>query len=493
MEKCARDVSNSKQMIVHFCFGMTPDFGGRPFGFSHYLAVRSAWEVLEPDVILMHYVHEPQGHWWELARPYLHLHKVRPVAGIYGFPASHPAHRADIIRLAALIAMGGIYLDTDVLVVRPFGSLGDPDFAAAWEFTADGRLVGLSNAVLAAKAGSRFAQLCLEGHDPKKSLWSGFRANGKDHNYVEMSVRYPAMLASLCPTMVKTLPQETFLWADWSDEGLGKLFEQDVEVPDGVLALHLWESHAWEKYLKDQNPESVRSGKTTFAAAAQRFLPDVIGRKAPNLAETLCGLDFQKMDAICEEVDFVNRERTKRGLLTRVTRKASSLLAKFKNNLLRIRHKAQTEILVNHLPEEPYSVLMISDSDAHCDVCELLALQPMAEGVFSIGNLKSARDKNSGITGSSTKFRIIHHDIADSSSARKIIETTFEGMPDLVVCCEGTQLAAEDLGYQICCSSPDGRWMLLGLKRKATTQRGRLKKIEKCISIYGDEVTKNLS
>ena len=118
MEKVAFHAAKSKHMIVHFCFGMTPDFGGRPFGFSHYLAVRSAWEVLEPEVMVMHFVHEPSGQWWNLARPYLHLHHVRAVEGIYGFPAKHPAHRADIIRLAALIAMGGVYLDTDVLVVK---------------------------------------------------------------------------------------------------------------------------------------------------------------------------------------------------------------------------------------------------------------------------------------------------------------------------------------------------------------------------------------
>ena len=93
----------------------------------------------------------------------LQLHRVRAIEGIYGFPAKHPAHRADIVRLAALIAMGGVYLDTDVLVLKSFDVLGNPDFAAAWEFTGDGRLVGLSNAILVAARQSRFARLCLEG------------------------------------------------------------------------------------------------------------------------------------------------------------------------------------------------------------------------------------------------------------------------------------------------------------------------------------------
>jgi len=54
--------------IIHFCFGMTPDFGGRPFSLSHYLAVRSAWEVLKPERMMLHCRYVPTGEWWERAR-----------------------------------------------------------------------------------------------------------------------------------------------------------------------------------------------------------------------------------------------------------------------------------------------------------------------------------------------------------------------------------------------------------------------------------------
>ena len=136
---------------VHFCFGMSPDFGGRPFSFCHYLAVRSAWERLQPELMVLHYVHLPTGPWWELARPLLALHQLPAIEGIYGFPANHPAHKADIVRLVALLVMGGVYLDTDVLVLRSFEPLGSPSFAAALEVTAAGELIGLSNAILVAE------------------------------------------------------------------------------------------------------------------------------------------------------------------------------------------------------------------------------------------------------------------------------------------------------------------------------------------------------
>ena len=300
-----RDFHSGIPRVVHFCFGMAADFGGRPFSLCHYLAIRSAWEVIQPECMILHCAHEPAGEWWELARPYVHVHSVRPVSGIYGFPAAHPAHRADIVRLAALIAMGGIYLDTDVLVVRPFDCLQDAEFVAAREVTADGSLVGLSNAVLLAKTGSRFARLCLDGHNPRQSLWQGFRSQGRDEHYVEYSVRYPCMLADLCPGLLKVLPPESFLWATWDAPGLKVLFEEDRVVPAGVLALHLWESHSWEKYLSKLTPEAIRAVETTFNRLARSFLPDSneVQRVGKSAAPDPAAL--ARMDAICEDVDFI--------------------------------------------------------------------------------------------------------------------------------------------------------------------------------------------
>lgn len=44
--------------------------------------------------------------------------KSRDVKSIRGNEIEHFAHKADVIRLEALRDWGGIYLDTDVVVVR---------------------------------------------------------------------------------------------------------------------------------------------------------------------------------------------------------------------------------------------------------------------------------------------------------------------------------------------------------------------------------------
>jgi mannosyltransferase OCH1-like enzyme len=81
-------------------------------------------------VIYLHYVYEPTGWWWdvwkkELAKTSkkgfttrLEMVKQRDVTTIYGNEIEHFAHKADVIRLEVLRDYGGIYLDTDVLVIK---------------------------------------------------------------------------------------------------------------------------------------------------------------------------------------------------------------------------------------------------------------------------------------------------------------------------------------------------------------------------------------
>lgn len=110
---------------VHFVFGLSPTFGGKPFNFIHFLSLVSALKVLHPEVIFMHHVFPPRGFWWEESMRMiegtgtrLEMVKQRDVEQVYGNEISHFAHKADVIRLEVLRDYGGVYLDMDVLVLR---------------------------------------------------------------------------------------------------------------------------------------------------------------------------------------------------------------------------------------------------------------------------------------------------------------------------------------------------------------------------------------
>lgn len=73
----------------------------------------------------MHHVYEPTGFWWDEWKrlvsetdTQLIMQEQRDVTQIFGKEVEHFAHKADVIRLEALRDYGGVYLDTDVLVLR---------------------------------------------------------------------------------------------------------------------------------------------------------------------------------------------------------------------------------------------------------------------------------------------------------------------------------------------------------------------------------------
>lgn len=111
---------------VHYVYGLSPTFGGKPFAFMHYVCLTSALRILKPEVIYFHYVYEPSGWYWEewkrgvrkSGTTRLEMVQQRDVAEIFGNPVEHFAHKADVLRLEALRDYGGVYLDMDVLVLK---------------------------------------------------------------------------------------------------------------------------------------------------------------------------------------------------------------------------------------------------------------------------------------------------------------------------------------------------------------------------------------
>lgn len=117
--------------IVHFIYGLR---GPEPtLDLIHYLAIKSAHDVLKPDKILFHYHYMPVGDVFERARPMLTLRHVPLVTNIFGRPVSHFAHAADVVRLEALLEFGGIYLDLDLISLKPIDHLLENTFVMAQE------------------------------------------------------------------------------------------------------------------------------------------------------------------------------------------------------------------------------------------------------------------------------------------------------------------------------------------------------------------------
>lgn len=260
--------------LLHFCFGLKPDFGGKPFSLAHYLALRSAVEVNRPRRAMLHYRHRPSGPWWERACDLVEAVEAEPVEEIGGVPVRHHAHQADLLRLQVLAEHGGIYLDADVLCLRPFTPLLDHPAVLGQEGgrEGDGGGWGLCNAVVLAEPGSFFVERWLEGFVAETSLWQGFRSAGADPHWGEMAVRYPAMLAERYPEHLHVVGPRAFFWPTWTPSGLRLLFERDGADFSDAFCVHLWEQRSWERWLGPLDVETIRNVDTNFNRLARRFV-----------------------------------------------------------------------------------------------------------------------------------------------------------------------------------------------------------------------------
>lgn len=252
--------------ILHFVYGLQEDFGGKPFGFVHWAAIRSAMAANPGWKVMFWYSHLPDNGYFADLADEMELMWIEAPQEIFGNPLLHVAHKADIVRLQVLIQYGGVYLDVDTLTVRSFDDLLDNRFVMGLE-KADGADVGLCNAIMMSEQNSIFALAWLKSYET-------FRSRGRDEYWNEHSVKMPSRIAANCSGEITILPQSAFFDPDWTRAGLRKMFYEVAQFPD-AYAFHLWEAVAWN-VLMHFNEKNVLHLDNTYTRALRKTIrPDL--------------------------------------------------------------------------------------------------------------------------------------------------------------------------------------------------------------------------
>jgi Glycosyltransferase sugar-binding region containing DXD motif len=259
--------------VVHYCFGMSSDFGGKPWSLIHHVCLKSAVERIKPTDVHFYCEFEPAGPWWELSRRMVTVERIKAPREIFGNPLHHAAHRADVIRLEKLLACGGIYLDADVFVHGSFDDLLSHGTVLG-EQRVSGDIIGLCNAVILAEAHAPFIERWY-------SEYRSFRSMGRDKYWDEHSVRVPLQLSKQLPDCITVLPHYAFFWPTYKPEDLALIFKSAAPIDiSRAHATHLWETPAWDQYLEHLTPGRVRELDTNFHYWARSMvgaLPDNYG------------------------------------------------------------------------------------------------------------------------------------------------------------------------------------------------------------------------
>lgn len=239
--------------IIHFVWP-EKSFKGEPFHMVHRLAIESAIAVNKPDVVLFHCGEHPEGPEWVKIKSKVEIVPTVFPSEIFGRRICHPAHQSDIVRLRALRNIGGIYLDSDTICVRPFDRTPtEGSNCIIGQESKD----WLSNAILLAGRESAFIDLWLEAYRSFKGRRWGYHA-----------CAIPAQLNTIFPGLCTILPEEAFYSV--THGLLDVLFVHDLPNHD-AYAYHLYSSHSWKPILRRLTRESIMEHDTTYNRLARQY------------------------------------------------------------------------------------------------------------------------------------------------------------------------------------------------------------------------------
>ena len=218
--------------IIHFVFGLKPQ--DEEFLFAYYVSVYSAFIINNPEKIFLYYDYEPYGKWWEELKiiPSLNLQKIDSPTHFGNKLISKTAHKADKVRMDILFNKGGIYLDIDTICVKPFGDLLNKKVVLGMESPN-----AICNAIMMTEAQSDFFKIWLERYE------EAFIPDG----WAEASIFLPSIIAKEKPELLTLLEPEYFFLPNWNETE--KIFVNKYEIPENLIALHLWETLSI-KYIK---------------------------------------------------------------------------------------------------------------------------------------------------------------------------------------------------------------------------------------------------
>lgn len=271
-ETTLKPVGDRIPKIVHFVYGLRDP--GPTLDLIHYAAIKSAHDVLKPDKIMFHYHHMPVGENFERARPMLTLRQVPLVTTVFGQPVTHYAHKADVVRLEVLEKYGGIYLDLDLISLKPVDHLLDREFVMAQEGVEGS--IGLCNAMIMARPHSRFVQ-----------RWYSTYASFESTNWNYHSVILPGKLAPFFPKEITVLNHTAFFWPLWDSHGLRTLYLEKTYDFSANLGTHVWESAANKNLMKNINEKVVMEIDNSLYCQLRPFLLDGKPDPRPNSCRIL--------------------------------------------------------------------------------------------------------------------------------------------------------------------------------------------------------------
>ena len=221
--------------VIHLLY-----FGETEFYNFHHRCVHSMLQYMPHYEIRIYNAKEPKNNkYWDdiKAQPGVRILKIDVPQFFDGFELKHFQYKADVVRLELLYQHGGVYLDLDMIITRPF----DEVFASGHSFYISQERSGsrcLINAFLAAKPKNEFIKLWL--NEFKSGLRLGIWAHHIRDSNQKLIDDHPHYLYKY---RINILDGKVFMPLHWQDTV--EFMNSEIvpyQFPNESYGTHLWET-----------------------------------------------------------------------------------------------------------------------------------------------------------------------------------------------------------------------------------------------------------
>lgn len=253
--------------IIHFIYFNSPT--ARRFSYMNALAVKTAYHMQNPKQIIMHYNTEQEDNpHWQSIKPYVTLRKIGAPTKYKHIPLQYVQYQADIVRLQILEEFGGIYMDTDQLLIKPLDDLLDNECVMGGESYIDHardlhdvtKIQSLSSGLIMSAPYSKFIQKWID-------RWpEGF----KENVWASHAVVLPWEIAKEFPNDVKVLEVEAFTPFDFRDDYIFGTDLNQLKRLKHSYAVHMWDT-IWQPQIEKIDEDYLKNSESMFAYMFRRY------------------------------------------------------------------------------------------------------------------------------------------------------------------------------------------------------------------------------
>lgn len=244
--------------------------GYRQYSVIQYLAIRCAHDMrsVEGGNIYIYNDIEPENNeWWELSKKYATILHVTPPTHINGKHIPYPQHVADIMRICIIYEFGGMYIDSDLLLIKNVSGIME-----------EYKSIPFGNVVMCKETDNKIwnGMIIAEAHNSFLKRWiREYETKYGDASggcwWAGLSVETPMRLYKEDCTDVVLLDTHTFLPFGFYDDSI---YRNGSTNPYPLsYGIHLWETEAEKRGVLPKNREWFESNEgSIFAYLFFRYL-----------------------------------------------------------------------------------------------------------------------------------------------------------------------------------------------------------------------------